>query len=110
MNATEAFQLLEKKDAILIDVREEMELQESGFASGAIWMPTSKIGENHPDWDQLKRSLPKNKQIILYCKSGARSGRIAELLAQEGFQTVNLGGFSVWKAAQLPVSSFPKKT
>jgi rhodanese-related sulfurtransferase len=41
--------------------------------------------------------------IILYCRSGVRSGRAASTLAKGGFRTANAGGFGDWKAAGLPV-------
>jgi rhodanese-related sulfurtransferase len=66
-------------------------------------MPTSKIAEDHPDWQAFKQKLPKDKTIVLYCRSGARSGRVAEFLAQEGYTTSNMGGFCEWLDANLPI-------
>lgn len=106
MNPTEAQNLLKSGKAVLVDVREEEELRESGLADGALWMPTSKMDEEEPDWKAFKAALPKDKKVILYCRSGARSGRVAEFLAQEGFDTENLGGFKDWSAAGLPVKKF----
>lgn len=106
MDLKSAYQLTQSKQALLVDVREADELRESGTAAGAVWMPTSKIGECHPDWEAFKKALPKDKQIFFFCRSGARSGRVAGMLAAEGYQTVNLGGFSAWKEAQLPTMAF----
>lgn len=107
MSPQEANQLVAESKAILLDVREEEELRESGLANGAKWMPTSKICDCHPDWVALKASLPKNLPIIIYCRSGARSGRLAMQLAGESFQTVNLGGFCLWQEAKLPIVRLP---
>lgn len=107
MQPKEAHALCKEGKAILVDVREEEELRESGLAEGALWMPTSKMDEDEPQWRDFKAALTKEKTIILYCRSGARSGRVAELLAQQGFQTHNLGGFQAWVGAQLPVRKFP---
>jgi rhodanese-related sulfurtransferase len=104
MTPQEAHELTKKGQAVLIDVREEDELREGGYADGAKWMPLSKIAEDHPDWQAYKKTLPKDKPVILYCRSGNRSGRMAEFLGMEGYQTVNLGGFAAWKAASLPVA------
>jgi rhodanese-related sulfurtransferase len=51
-----------------------------------------------------KPFLEKNrdKELIIYCRSGGRSGRAAQLLAAEGYRTANAGGFSDWQAAGLP--------
>jgi rhodanese-related sulfurtransferase len=92
--------------ALLVDVREEHELRESGLAEGAQWMPMSKMDEDEPDWAAFKAALPKDKPIFLYCAAGARSGRVAEFLAQDGYQTVNIGGFKDWVRAGLPVKKF----
>ena len=93
--------------AVLIDVREEEELRESGIAEGALWMPMSKMGEDDADWTAFKQNLPKDKPIFLYCRSGNRSGRVAEFLRLEGYDTNNLGGFKDWQAAELPTRPFP---
>ena len=105
MDPKEAFGMLQNRLAILVDVREEVELKESGFAEGSQWMPTSKITDNHPDWQAFKQKLPKDKTIVFYCRSGARSGRVAEFLASEGYQTANMGGFSGWQTAHLPIKN-----
>lgn len=106
MTCQEALELVKSGKAILVDVREEEELKESGLADGALWMPTSEVSEDTPKWQEFKAKLPKDKQVILYCRSGNRSGRMAEFLSQDGYQTVNLGGFCDWKAAQLPIRKF----
>jgi rhodanese-related sulfurtransferase len=99
----EAHKLVQAGKAILIDVREEHEVRESGVAEGAQWMPMSKMDEDEPEWAAFKAALPKDKTIFLYCAVGGRSGRVAEFLAQDGYTTENIGGFKDWKAAGLPV-------
>ncbi len=106
MTPQEAHKILKDQLGILIDVREDHELQETGIAEGALWMPTSKMQDDNPEWQQFKKNLPKDKKILLYCRSGVRSGRVAEFLAQEGYTTYNIGGFNDWQAAQLPTKKF----
>ena len=79
---------------------------ESGTAEGAVWMPLSEMVEDSDAWRAFKAALPREKQLILFCKTGGRAGRMGEFLACEGFQTANLGGFSAWKNAGLPVRVF----
>ena len=106
MTPQEARELVLQGKALLIDVREAEELKESGTAEGAVWMPLSEMVEDSDAWRAFKAALPREKQLILFCKTGGRAGRMGEFLACEGFQTANLGGFSAWKNAGLPVRVF----
>ncbi|RYZ96073.1 MAG: rhodanese-like domain-containing protein, partial [Proteobacteria bacterium] len=99
----EAHALVAENKAVLIDVREEHELVESGMAEGALWMPTSLMDDDEPTWKNFKASLPKDKKVILYCRSGQRSGRVSEFLKDEGFDSFNAGGFKEWQARGLPL-------
>lgn len=106
MNCQEAQQLMKQGKAVIVDVREAEELRETGIAEGALWMPTSEISEDTDHWRAFKAKLPKDKQILLYCRSGNRSGRVAEFLAQDGFQAENIGCLNDWMNAGLPVAKF----
>ncbi|OFZ19814.1 MAG: hypothetical protein A2X94_17230 [Bdellovibrionales bacterium GWB1_55_8] len=98
----EAFGMIRNDFAVLVDVRESSEIAE-GMAAGAQWMPfTSKIEANHPEWEKWAQSLPKDKTIIVYCRSGRRSGLAAERLAAKGFRAANMGGYTDWIGAGLP--------
>ncbi len=103
MDPKTAQSLLAEGKALLVDVREAEELKESGTAEGALWMPTSKMQEDEKEWQDFRKLLSKDKEIILYCRSGTRSGRVAEFLQAEGFRATNMGGFKDWKAAGLPI-------
>lgn len=88
--------------AMLVDVREPAEWAETGVAAPAALLPLSDLNGDRKLW---KEFLEKNrdKELILYCRSGNRSGRAAAILAGEGFRTANAGGFGDWQAAGLPV-------
>ena len=46
------------------------------------------------------KSIPKDKPVALYCRSGNRSKNAARLLAEKGYQVLELGtGFRGWVAA-----------
>jgi rhodanese-related sulfurtransferase len=48
--------------------------------------------------------LPRDRKLIMICRSGGRSGRAAEALVERGLPAVNLaGGMEAWRAAALPV-------
>lgn len=45
-------------------------------------------------------TLPKDKPVALYCRSGNRSKNAADILAENGYDVVELGtGFRGWVAA-----------
>jgi len=71
----------------LLDVREEYEYQE-GHVKGAVNLPLRKILEK-------KDSLPKDKDIYVYCRSGHRSADAVNFLKSLGFEKVHNieGGF-----------------
>lgn len=80
--------------ALLIDVRERDEWNEERVA-GSDFKPMSTINDWYVD-------LPKDKQLIMMCKVGARSAQVVQaLLSQAGFDNVvNLtGGIVGWKFA-----------
>lgn len=97
----DAFEKVSQGTAVLVDVREQDEIEE-GMAAPAQWMPTSEIDENSPRWKGFIETLPKNKPVILYCAAGVRSGRAAALLETLGYQTLNVGGYNDWTGAGLP--------
>jgi rhodanese-related sulfurtransferase len=106
MTPEEASQLVAEGKAILVDCREEQELRETGTAEGAVWMPLSAMLDDAPEWQKFRAELPRDKQVIMYCKVGGRSGRMSEFLCCDGFQAVNLGSFGSWRDAGLPVKPF----
>ena len=78
---------LVKNKEFLLDVREEYEYQE-GHVKGAVNLPLREILEK-------KDSLPKNKDIYVYCRSGHRSADAVNFLKSLGFEKVHNieGGF-----------------
>ena len=50
--------------------------------------------------ETVLKTLPKNKSVALYCRSGNRSKNAARILAEKGYQVLELGtGFRGWVAA-----------
>ena len=93
---------MKKKEVLLIDVREKEELTE-GMAEGAQWFPFSKIKADSEEWKQFTAKLPKDKKIVSYCAVGGRAGKVSDKLTKLGFATANMGGFSDWQKAHLPI-------
>ena len=78
---------LVKNKEFLLDVREEYEYQE-GYVKGAVNLPLREILSQ-------KDSLPKDKDIYVYCRSGHRSADAVNFLKSLGFEKVHNieGGF-----------------
>jgi rhodanese-related sulfurtransferase len=97
----EAAHLVADGKAVLVDVREADEWADGRRRARR----AARIERPHrPAPDVGNRFLEKNrdKELILYCRSGGRSGRAAQLLAAEGYRTANAGGFNDWARADLP--------
>ena len=78
---------LVKNKEFLLDVREEYEYQD-GHIKGAVNLPLREILEK-------KDTLPKDKDIYVYCRSGHRSADAVNFLKSLGFEKVHNveGGF-----------------
>ncbi len=81
-----------RKDVKIVDVRSEMEYR-SGKIKGAQLMSMMSASFK----DQLLQ-LPRDHAILLYCRSGNRSGVAAQILGDAGYSEVyNLqGGLLAW--------------
>ena len=92
-----AVSLMDDDDLIILDVREEKE-RKVGFLSNDINIP---MGQVKTKMD----TLDKSKNILVYCKSGTRADRIADILSKNDFQKVSSlkGGFNAWLKADLPI-------
>lgn len=94
--------LIDSKKAIIIDVREPIELK-NGMVKGAILLPLSKMSDDRIFFDHEVDSIPKDKTIIVYCVSGRRAGIVGAALEKKGYKVLNMGKFSSWKDAGLPI-------
>lgn len=76
----------------LIDVREPHEYEE--FNIGATLIPLGDLPARYQELNALK-----NEEIIVHCRSGARSGNAKLFLSDLGFENVRnlLGGMLAWK-------------
>jgi rhodanese-related sulfurtransferase len=78
----------------IVDVREEYEFDE--FNIGAQLIPLGELSDRLDEIEDLKEL-----ELIVHCRSGARSGRAKEYLESEGFSKVRnlIGGMLAWQAA-----------
>jgi rhodanese-related sulfurtransferase len=83
----------------LVDVREPHEYAgELGHVPGSELVPMQSVLAHAAGWD-------RDAALLLICRSGGRSGSVAQALQRAGFTRVmNLaGGMLAWNAAGLPV-------
>ena len=94
----EAVQLMNRNDAIVLDVREEGEFS-SGHIAGSKHFPLASLGQRSAD---LKKFL--KKPVVVVCASGARSRSACGTLKKLGFENVTSlsGGIGAWQRANLP--------
>lgn len=87
---------------LVLDVRERMEMEETGVIPGAQHIPLNdlrgRVGE-----------MPKDRSVVTYCRSGHRSYVAARILSQNGLaSTYNLsGGMTIWKLTQATETPVP---
>ena len=86
-------------DAFILDVRESSELDQGVIKNS-----------KHINFSSVQTSLDSIKKFsgtptIVYCKSGARSATISNMLSKNSFQEVYSmkGGFEAWVSDNLPV-------
>ena len=97
VNTAEATHLINREDALVVDVRDPGEYG-AGHILGAKNVPLSRLD----DGELAKR---KDRPVIVYCDGGDRAGKAISALKKQGFaRVVNLsGGIKAWQAAGLPV-------
>ncbi len=100
LTPTGAIQLMNNEDAVLLDVREPAETVVGKIAK-AIQIPVGSVGQRVGELDKHK-----DRNIIVYCKTGARAGIACRELEKAGFEKVYSlsGGITAWQEANLPVS------
>ncbi|MEZ4885165.1 MAG: rhodanese-like domain-containing protein [Chitinophagales bacterium] len=90
----------------LIDVRTMEELNETGRIPQAL-----PIDYNGDDFEAKIAGLDKNKPVMVYCKSGGRSGSTCEMLRNMDFKEVYdlQGGITAWISKDMPVEQLEVK-
>ena len=97
--------MLDRGEAVAVDVREAGELAATGKVPGALHIPRAVLASAaDPEAAGHDPRLKTNAAIILYCGSGKRSELAGLTLRGLGYQRVfNLGGLKDWVEAGLSV-------
>jgi rhodanese-related sulfurtransferase len=85
--------------ALLLDVREPDEHAEAHIPGDQL-LPLTEFAERY------EGELPKEREIVVYCRSGRRSAQVVNFLLAQGYQAINVaGGIIAWREAGLPIVS-----
>ena len=95
-----AVQLINHQDALVLDVREDIEY-DAGHIANARHIPVGKLEGRLQELEKFK-----SKPIVVVCRSGMRSNRACSVLRKHGFTDVHnlAGGINAWQQASLPVA------
>ena len=99
VNALEATQMINRQDALMLDVREQAEYAQAHILN-ARGLPLSQLEARIGDLEKFK-----DKPLIVYCATDNRSSTAVVTLKKHGFANVFTlsGGFAAWQSAGLPV-------
>lgn len=99
VGALEAVQLLNRKDAIMVDVREPAEFN-AGHAPNARNIPLAQLDKRIGELEKFK-----NRPAVVICQTGGKSHAATALLKKAGFAEVVVlaGGIGAWQQANMPV-------
>jgi len=99
VDCTAALQLINHKNALVLDVREDDEYK-SGHVLNSTLIPIGKLSQRIGELEKYK-----DQPIVVICRSGNRSGMACAMLGKQGFtQAYNLaGGVIAWQKANLPL-------
>lgn len=99
VNNAEATQLINRRNAVLLDLREAKEFS-GGKLPNAIHIPLSQLAGRV---SELAKFVAR--PVVAYCDIGRRSRTAAGTLEKAGFKEIYTlqGGISAWKKDGLPV-------
>lgn len=105
ISAAQATALINRDDALVIDVREPGEFA-AGHLLNARNIPTSQLEKRIAELEKFK-----DKPVIVNCQSGGRSASACTILQKAGFTQIhNLeGGIAAWEQAGMPITRQKKK-
>lgn len=94
LNVDQAKQLIDKGDVVVLDVRTDREYQ-AGHIEGA-----EHLDFYGQDFASKLEDLPKDKNYVVYCASGNRSGQAVAMMKKMNFEEAHnmLGGIGAWSS------------
>ncbi|PHR55274.1 MAG: sulfurtransferase [Arcobacter sp.] len=83
-----------KNGAMIIDVRSKKEYNK-GHIEGSVNIPIAYV-------DKMYNSLPRDKELVVYCRSGSRSAIAARLLREQGWIVHDVETQEDWERKIIP--------
>ncbi len=98
VSPAEAYRRLQNDPApLIVDVRQPVETR-AGSVPGAVLIPLTEFGRRLAE-------LPRDRPILVICRSGHRSPLAARQLRRAGYDVANVsGGTLAWQGAGLPLT------
>ncbi|EPJ44871.1 MAG: hypothetical protein OFPII_31500 [Osedax symbiont Rs1] len=99
VSTTEAVQLINKQDALVLDIRSKKEW-ETGAITNSTHIPLVDLDKRLTELDKYKTT-----DIVVVCNMGQSSGTACKKLMAAGFEKITRlkGGIVEWKAQSLPL-------
>ena len=99
VGAFEAVQLINRRDALVLDVRDKADYA-AGHIPNAKHIPLSELPGRLQELDKFK-----SRPLVVNCQAGAHSGKVCATLKKSGFTEVFAlrGGLNGWVQASMPV-------
>jgi rhodanese-related sulfurtransferase len=94
----DAASLIGQGNVLVVDVRDGLELQNTGKVTGAKHIPRGIIEfRADPESQYYDKAFDREKAVLVYCASGGRSALAGKTLQDMGYRNVrNLGAFKDW--------------
>lgn len=111
ISVEDAFKKVQTGEIVLVDVRTPEEWKNTGLPLDSHSITVDADKPLRKDFLQKIRGAvygDTSQPIALICRSGNRSGKVAEALQKQGFETVyNVeGGNTDWQSTDLPTMPF----
>jgi len=100
VSTDQAYEMYQQPDVQFVDVREQFEWDEY-HAPNAMLIPKGELASR-------LNEIPKDKKIVVVCRSGNRSQEGRDILLSAGFDATSMsGGLNEWYAKGYPIEGAP---
>jgi len=99
VGAIEAVQLINRRDALVLDVRETGDFA-AGHIANAKHLPEAQLADRIKELEKYRA-----RPIVVSCRTGTRAPSISGMLRKKGFAEAFAlrGGIAAWQQASLPL-------